>query len=52
MKKKAVKKPKVEKVEYFTDEMQKEIYVFPDTYKSSKGGSPIMKSVSFKSTRK
>lgn len=51
MKKKAVKKEVQEKVEYFTDEMHKEIFAFQDGYKASKGSKPVMKTISL-STRK
>jgi hypothetical protein len=50
--KKAVKKEVTKKVEYFTDDMAKGIYLFQDQYKASKGGSPIMKSVSFAKRKK
>jgi hypothetical protein len=53
MKKKETKEPKPKKVvEYFTDDMAKDIFVFQDTYKANKGGSPIMKSVSFAKRKK
>ena len=52
MKKKAVKKEVTEKVEYFTDDMAKDIYVFQDQYKASKGGKPIIKSVSIATRKK
>jgi len=48
MKKKAVKK---EKIEYFTDDMHKDIFLFQEGYKSSKGNKPVMKTISL-STRK
>jgi len=51
MKKKAVKKI-IPKVEYFTDDMAKDIYVFQDQYKASKGGKPVMKSVSLSARKK
>jgi hypothetical protein len=53
MKKKETKVQKPNKVvEYFTEDMHKDIFVFQDTYKASKGGSPIMKSVSFAKRKK
>ena len=55
MEKTTTKKPKKveEKVEYFTDELHKEIFCFQDSYKGTKfGGKPVMKSVSFSRTRK
>ena len=53
MKKKETKveKPKKE-VEYFTEDMHKEIFLFQENYKGNKGGSPIMKSVSFAKRKK
>ena len=46
-----VTKPKKENVVYFTDEMAKEIYVFPDKM-STKVGNPIMKSITFKQAKR
>lgn len=50
MKKKAIKKE--EKVEYFTEEMHKDIYVFQDQYKGNKGGKPAMKTISLTPRKK
>ena len=44
-------KEKKEVVQYFTDEMAKSVYVFPDKM-NSKTGNPIMKSITFKNTRR
>jgi hypothetical protein len=53
MKKKETKVEKPKKiVEYFTDEMAKDIFVFQDTYKTGRGGNPITKSVSFAKRKK
>jgi hypothetical protein len=53
MKKKETKIQKPKKVvEYFTDDMHKEIFLFQEGYKVGKGGSPIMKSVSFTKRKK
>jgi hypothetical protein len=47
------KKDKKEtKVEFFTDEMHKEIYTFQDTYKNTKGSKPIRQSVNLKSLKR
>ena len=50
--KKAVKKEVTKKVEYFTDDMAKEIYLFQDQYKASKSGKPVMKSISLSARKK
>lgn len=50
MKKKQVKKE--EKVEYFTDDMHKEIFLFQDQYKASKGSKPVMKTISLSARKK
>lgn len=50
MKKKAVKKET--KVEYFTDEMHKEIFAFQDAYKGTKGSKPVMKTTTLSMRRK
>lgn len=52
MKKKAVKKEKQERVEYFTDDMHKDIFLFQDQYKASKGGKPVVSSVSLSMRKK
>ena len=49
MEKVKTKKPKVE---YFTDEMAKSMFVFQDPYKSPKNGKPTRPTVSFKSVKK
>lgn len=54
MKKKAVKKEvkeKEEKVEYFTEDMHKNIFPFQEGYKGN-GGKPVTKSISFARTKK
>lgn len=50
--KKAVKKEVTKKVEYFTDDMAKDIYLFQDQYKVSKVGKPVMKSISLSARKK
>lgn len=43
--KEKVKEPKVEKKEkvaYFTDEMHRNTFAFPDGYKQAKGGKAVM----------
>lgn len=49
--KKKIKKTEP-KVEYFTEEMAKFIFVFQDNYKASKGGNPITKTISLSKRKK
>jgi hypothetical protein len=51
--KKAVKKEVVKKVEYFTDDMHKNIFPFQEGYKGTKSsGKPVMKSISVGTRKK
>jgi hypothetical protein len=53
MKKKDTKIEKPKKVvEYFTEDMHKEIFLFQEIYKGNKSGNAIMKSVSFAKRKK
>ncbi len=52
MKKKEVKKEVKKVIEYFTDDMHKEIFLFQEGYKSGKGSKPVMKSISLSARKK
>jgi hypothetical protein len=41
-----------EKIEYFTDEMAKNIYPFQPPYQKPKGGKPISQTISIKPRKK
>ncbi len=48
------KKPKKvqEQIEYWTDELHKNIFPFQEGYKNSYGGKPFMKTISIVRTKK
>ena len=52
MKKEVIKKEKQERVEYFTDEMHKEIFAFQDGYKGTNGRKPVMKTITLSKRKK
>ena len=46
------KEKKEPKVEYFTDDMHKEIFAFQEAYKNTKGSKPSVKTISLKSFKR
>ena len=46
------KETKKKTIEYFTDEMHKTIFAFPDTYRQTKSGKAVMNPIKFGTFKK